>query len=105
MRAYAFHNPGQNCTARKCMQSILRILVRTLAQDMKGHKLSTCVVKRSKIKFIFGFAQRVELVKKLAQPIIKESGLTKLDWEIIVVDKNVANAFVLPGKSLSPLLI
>eukprot|EP00026_Physarum_polycephalum_P014784 Phypoly_transcript_15338.p1 GENE.Phypoly_transcript_15338~~Phypoly_transcript_15338.p1 ORF type:complete len:266 (-),score=23.44 Phypoly_transcript_15338:135-830(-) len=41
--------------------------------------------------------RRVQLVKRLAQPIIKESGLTKLDWEIIVVDKDMANAFVLPG--------
>jgi hypothetical protein len=39
-------------------------------------------------------------VKRLATPIIQESGLTKLDWEFIVVDKNVANAFVLPGPSL-----
>ena len=50
-------------------------------------------------------SQRVKLVKSLAAPIIKESGLSKLDWEFIVVDQDMANAFVLPGTLLSsPLL-
>lgn len=40
---------------------------------------------------------QVQLVKKIAQPIIKASGLTQLDWEFMVVDKDIANAFVLPG--------
>lgn len=37
------------------------------------------------------------MVKQIAQPIIEVSGLTKMDWEFLVVDKDIANAFVLPG--------
>lgn len=45
------------------------------------------------------------MVKEIARPIIKASGLTQLDWEFMVVDKDVANAFVLPGIILFILFI
>jgi len=41
--------------------------------------------------------QRVKLVKQIAAPIIKASGLTDLKWEFIVVKIDQPNAFVLPG--------